>query len=419
MKTLYEKSMFFLYALLLFFVPLLVSPITQEYFEFSKMFLTYFVSGIVVALFLLNKVWNYSASQIGLFKYAIWFFIAAILSTIFSTDIYVSVWGYYSRFNGGLLSILSFLSLSFISFNTFKKNDFIQLAFFSVLSGLLVSGYGIIQHFMDLDLERVYSTIGQPNWLAQYLGIILPFIVILYSKSKFDIKDYRDWILLSIYVIIFYCLWLTFSMSGFLGLFISLFFLPKLNSKKLLILGFSSLVIVIVNFATLGFLINRVTDIFIEVKSSLLTEIIPSVYAAGESYKVSDPGYIRKNIWKQVLYISSISPKNLMFGTGLQTFPFEFQAFRPTELNYSSEWDYLVNRPHNYYLELLSEIGIMGLMFYMHFIKITLDNAPKYLKCSLVVFYVTNIFGWPVVSTNLLFWMIVSYISLNNLSKSS
>ncbi|MBP7832915.1 MAG: hypothetical protein KA035_04060, partial [Candidatus Levybacteria bacterium] len=39
------------------------------------------------------------------------FLLSQILSTTFSMDPYVSFWGYYTRFNGGLLSLISYIFL--------------------------------------------------------------------------------------------------------------------------------------------------------------------------------------------------------------------------------------------------------------------------------------------------------------------
>ena len=91
-------------------------------------------------------------------------------------------------------------------------------------------------------------------------------------------------------------------------------------------------------------------------------------------------------------------------GTGPETYPYSFQPFRPIELNYSSEWSYLFNKPHNYYLEIWAESGLLGLVAYgVLFFKIfkyqTIDK-----RLGLIGFAITNIFGWPVVATALVFW---------------
>lgn len=382
------------------------------------MFLVYVIGTVIITVYILNNILSKDVPlvKLGMFKYAISFLVALFVSTLLSTNIQTSMWGYYSRFTG-LFAITTFVALGFIACASFKKEDFMKLLVFGIFSGVLVSLYGIIQSFTNASIARVYSTIGQPNWLSQYIGMLLPLLIIGYSRTPFVSKKYSDWVLLVAYALMFWCLWLTFSMSGLFGVVLSLLFLPKLNTKKLSIIAGISLAIILINFSKVSFLKSRIMDVMQEVKTSILE--MPVVYAAGEEYSVSDSGFIRKYLWQGTLAMSLENPRYFVFGRGLQTFPYEFQKYRPSALNYSSEWDYLINRPHNYYLELLVETGIFGLFAYLYLLKTMFDNAPKYLKSSLIVFYVTNIFGWPIVTTSLLFWMLFGYISLNNFSKSS
>jgi O-antigen ligase len=62
------------------------------------------------------------------------------------------------------------------------------------------------------------------------------------------------------------------------------------------------------------------------------------------------------------------------------------------------------NKPHNYYLELLTEVGIAGFAVYILILIKMAKKLPFYLLPGLTGFVVSNIFGWPVVSTALLFW---------------
>jgi O-antigen ligase len=100
----------------------------------------------------------------------------------------------------------------------------------------------------------------------------------------------------------------------------------------------------------------------------------------------------------------------MIIGTGPETFPYEFQKFRPPELNYSSEWDFVFNKPHNYYLELLTTIGAVGTLFYLLIVFKSMGSGDKFYVPGLVAFYVTNVFGWPTVTTALLFWLFLAGI---------
>jgi len=419
MKLLYKKSMFLLYAFLAFFVPLTFVTFTQENFEFPKMSLIYLIGTFVVTLYLIGCVLNIEETRISLgfknFLFVLPFLLIYIVSTILSTDIYTSVWGYYSRFMG-LFSLLVLVALSYIAFLIFKKEDFINLFVLTLFSTFLISMYGIFQHYGILGaatLDRVYSTLGQPNWLAQYLIMFLPVILCLYATDKLVFSPLIRGLLLILYIVVFTCFWFTFSLSGFLGFIIALLFLPKGNVKRHIVVVLISAFIMLSNF---GFFSNRIHDAYIDAKKFISENF--TVYAQDE-YMLSDPGFIRKELWKSSLILFKSSPKNILIGIGPQTFPYEYQSFRSPILNYSSEWSYVVNRPHNYYVEVLVEMGVFGLISYSILISSIFRKSPQYLKPPLVGFYITNIFGWPVVATNLMFWLFVSYIISSNLSKDS
>ncbi|PIP52238.1 hypothetical protein COX09_02630, partial [Candidatus Beckwithbacteria bacterium CG23_combo_of_CG06-09_8_20_14_all_47_9] len=63
-----------------------------------------------------------------------------------SIDRHTSIWGYYSRFHGGLLSTISYLTLywAYAAFMTDKTKKAVAVI---LSTGLVVSLYGIAEHF--------------------------------------------------------------------------------------------------------------------------------------------------------------------------------------------------------------------------------------------------------------------------------
>src|SRR5262249_48899139 len=114
-----------------------------------------------------------------------------ILSTIFSMNIHTSLFGYYSRFNGGLFSVFSYIFLYYM-FVTFVSPKQIKNYISSLITGGILSAlYAFPEHFghspsclifsgkfddacwvQDVK-TRVFGTFGQPNWLAAYIGMLL------------------------------------------------------------------------------------------------------------------------------------------------------------------------------------------------------------------------------------------------------
>jgi len=136
-----------------------------------------------------------------------------IISTLLSSNFYTSFFGYYSRFNDGLLSHIVLFGLYFVGINKLEKEDFEKILKILIFTILPISFLGLSQYFSGV--ERVYSTLGQPNWLAQYLSMLL--LLVLYLIFKEDLKKLKIWFV--IYVLGFYCLWVTYSTSGILSFF--------------------------------------------------------------------------------------------------------------------------------------------------------------------------------------------------------
>jgi len=392
-----------LFLILLFFTPLIYVTNTHEMYEFPKMFFVYIIGATIIFLFALSKILNPSPVKIGNI-FVLLLVLSFVISTVFSTHIYTSVWGYYSRFNGGLISVLIFFGLYVVAINTFpheQKESILKLA---LLSMVLVAAFAIYQHFHG-EL-RAFSTFGQPNWLAAYLIMLIPS-ALYFSLQKS--KEKLFWIF--VFLLGFTGLWFTYSISGLLGFVLGILFfgflnfpLVKQNLKQIL---FLFVAILIISFLNLGTFDKRIHDVFIDVKNFITYQV--TVYAQ-DAYDLSDPGFIRTGIWRGTLNLIFSNPKIFFIGTGPETFPYEFPKFRIPSLNYSSEWDFILNKPHNYYLELWSQVGLAGLVIYLFVIKGSLKSKNTYLAPGLLAFYVSNFFGWPSVATSLLFWLFLAFL---------
>ncbi|MBI2599518.1 hypothetical protein HYW43_01190, partial [Candidatus Daviesbacteria bacterium] len=175
---------------------------------------------------------------------------ANILSTIFSIDVHTSVWGYYSRSNGGLLSLISYLLLYYAFVSNMDFNKALTTLKFGLASGFLISLYAILEHFgvspscvilrgeFNADCwiqrvqERVFATLGQPNWLAAYLAmLIFPALYFALTATK-KLTLYTYYIILAIYYLAFtftYSRGPTLGMLVGMGVFIVMLFLERMR----------------------------------------------------------------------------------------------------------------------------------------------------------------------------------------------
>ena len=370
---------------LFFFVPLALTPLNYELFEYNKMMLIYAITAIIVGAWVGKMIWNQKILlrptpfdiPIALF------FASQVISYFYSIDRHVSFWGYYSRFHGGLLSTIAYILLYYAFVSNFKKEHISRLIGIALGSGILISFYGILEHFshspsclfftgkFDVscwvqDVEnRVFATLGQPNWLAAYLAILIP-IALYQSMKKLQTPNSKLQTIAAFFLpIIFYVtLLFTKSRSGFIaslvtqGLFwLVLFYRSKEKIKKPFVIFNVFLIVLTIIISTPFEQINRVMYSFAPlqiIRKTLHPQAeIPLSQIAGPALETggTESGEIRRIVWKGALDIAKHYP---LFGTGVETFAFAYYQYRPVEHNLTSEWDFLYNKAHNEFLNYLA-----------------------------------------------------------------
>jgi putative inorganic carbon (hco3(-)) transporter len=420
MRLLLNKSIKILITILFLITPLIFSFSNSELFEIPKIHFIYLTTTLIITLHLIN--WSLGITKLININPLNWliliFLISQIICTITSIDIYTSIHGYYSRLNGGLLSIITFSSLFFIlplylddKFKNKLINSFL-------LSGFLISIYGILEHFgIDKNFwvqdvqSRVFSTLGQPNWLAAYLCILLPFSIHKFLKSS-NKKSLTFYFLLS--TSYYLCLLFTKSKSGILAAIITLTifffisFFQKNSPKKLLIINYSVLII-------LSLLIsNPIKDkIFPQKSNNLTSENLRS------DILITPSEDIRKIVWLGSLDLFKKFP---LLGTGVETFAYSYYWTRPVEHNLTSEWDFLYNKAHNEYLNYLATTGLVGTIPYLFLIFSVLFYLIKpacrqagislslVVLCSFLSILITNAAGFSISIISLFFLTLPIFI---------
>jgi len=411
------KATKLLYLLLFFLTPLVFTTFNSELFEVPKMYLVYFFT--VMILFF--HVINYFKGQVSLFSKTplnlplLLFLLIQVISTIFSVDIHTSFFGYYSRLNGGLLSLLAFSLLFFILVNYLDdkfKNDIIN---FSLISGFIVATYGILEHF-GIDAKfwlqdvstRVFSTLGQPNWLSAYLCILLPFSL---NKSFISPKPIHKSYFIFLTSLFYICLLFTKSKSGLAAVAISLgiyFLIYCLNLFKLH-RSFKSFA----KAAISPFLLIFTFIIFSITISNPIKDILFSPPAqttqlsADPTINITPSEDIRKIVWSGALKLWQKYP---VFGTGPETFAYTYYSVRPASHNLTSEWEFLYNKVHNEYLNYLANTGTLGFLSYLLLIFSSIYLFISRRRWELLAAYlsvlVTNFAGFSVVAVSLFFFLL-------------
>lgn len=409
--TQYRKNPFFLiFCVLIFTLPLLFSSQTREMYEFPKTHFLHIVTIILLAIFITEKIIKNEKFR-TLSRPFCFFFFAFLLSTLLSSDFSTSLRGYYSRFNDTLLSTACYFVIFYVAASSFNKVDIRELLKIANLGSVPIFILGISQYFPTLSFlwggevqERVFSTLGQPNWLAQYL-------LILISINLYGFIFEKDNSSIVFYLMQFTTFWLSFSLSGLLGFFVlvvfSFVYMIVRKKYELRRFGVILALAVIIGAFFPGLFLEKLQDTVVDIHKIFSSSFV--VYAEGEESAgnlVSDTGYIRLGLWDGTLRLIFSSPKIFLVGTGPETFPYSFQQFRPRILNYSSEWNYVFNKPHNYFLEIWAEQGLIGLVSFFWIGVFLFKKLDWNYKFVLPPFIVTCFFGWLTVPVCILLTVI-------------
>ncbi len=445
-KALPTKLISFFFSFIFFATPLIFLPYTSEIFEFNKMVLIYFITTIIISLWILRMIqegkiiFRRTMLDIPLLL----FLFSQILSTIFSMDTRTSIFGYYGRFNGGLLSTISYLLLYWAFVANMDAKETKKVLYSLLASGFIASLWGILEHFgkspscllirgnFNTDCwvqkvqERVFATFGQPNWLAAFIVALTPLawtqLVSKFQIFKVSKKNTIFWFFAS--AIMFLALLYTKSRSGLLGFAGAylIFWLPALFFYKKKVLKIFSLITV--SFLLTTLIIGtpwtpNLNQIISKKVPNTISNIQNTTFEGG-----TESGEIRKIVWKGAIDIWKHYP---FWGTGVETFAFSYYQFRPVEHNLTSEWDFIYNKAHNEYLNYLANTGILGLGSYLtvilfsaaQFSKFKIQNSkldsykPYTMNCALIAGYasllITNFFGFSVVTTSILFFLLPAF----------
>lgn len=419
MEKYISKGIFISYIILFFLLPLIVFPKTSEIFEFNKIVFVYITTVIITSLWLARMLCQrkiiFQKTTLSLPILA--FLITNFASTLFSIDRNMSIFGYYSRFNGGILSLISYSILYFAFVSNINKKQTILIIKTVIASTLLVLIYAILQK-MGIDKNiwvqdvqtRVFSTFGQPNWLAAFLVITFPIVLALSFKEPKKQKYYIALSLVYFLVILF-----TKSRSGLIGfLFANTIFWITTYHKKAVklksVVTYHILLVAIIT--TVGTPWTPSIENILQRKSNVQEiKTTTSLETGG-----TESGEIRKIVWKGAIEIWKSSP---ILGTGPETFALSYFKFRPKEHNLTSEWNFVYNKAHNEYLNYLANTGIIGFASYVLLILSSLflirqksekkDIFKSALFSGYVGFLVTNFFGFSVVTTNLLMFLFPAF----------
>lgn len=427
-KNLVQPAIEVTHLIIFFMVPLILWPHTSELFELNKIYLIYLAAAILLTLEILKTISskNLVLSRPALAIPGLLFLAALLVATTTSTNMHASLFGNYGRFHGGLLSWLAY-GVIYLSLVQQTKETYLNIIKVSLAASIIVAGWGILERlgidasYWEQDVQaRVFSTLGQPNWLAAYLAMLIPWAISFYLKAKSTRQSLG---MFGLVLLLYTCFIFTYSRGGNYGLAAGLTIYALIVSwaglkqywKKITLIG-SALAIVTILFAT-----PLATQYF----GASSPRVVENLEAGNET------GNIRLIVWQGAWQSFLDKP---LTGHGLETFGEVFYKFRPIEMNQTGEWDFLFNRAHNEYLNYLATTGLFGTGAYLLLIASFYWQAVRFLRrqsqnphflaiaaavASMTAYLVQNIFGFTVVPLALLFVLNLAGLGLSRDDKIS
>ncbi len=324
---------------------------------------------IILIIFASLLKWKFQFFKIKLFLidklFIILFFFAIIVNLInlnnfASNNVFLAKENFFKT-----ISFFRYLFFYFSIRHIVEKKFFNFKIFFisSSLCVIFVSLDLILQLFFGSDIfgypktpYKLSGPFGEEQIAGSYLQRFSFFLFFLFPflRNNFN-KRYFIPVLLSIFLLIFFSIIIAGNRMPIV-LFIMSFVILFLFEKKL-----RKFLIVVVPLITAFFiLIYNFSAQIRDVVNHFLKNSFQIITSFGEIFNNSNFNF--SNMYLKEFNLGYLTWKeNVIFGGGINSF----------YLNCTINFDICTNHPHNYYLEILSELGIVGfILFTVIFIKL-------------------------------------------------
>jgi len=345
---------------LVFLTPLFWLPLSFEVFEFSKLYLLFFLVSLAFLAWLAkmtiyDKELRFRCSPLDYF--VLGFLGVAVLSVIFSVDRSSSLYGFYGRFSNGLIALLSLGALYFLITNNVgaksETNSNIQISkilnLFLWSSGLVVligyfSIFNVWQKIGDFwpaaMTQMTFNPVaGSLEGLSIFLAVVITLLVGLLLVSKGSVLR---WLILAaslglLVIINFTMAWVVLLAT--LGIFLGLSLWKRIFKEN----------------------VNRLLlPIFLIIVAALFIAFKPINLGLPQEQILSQPVS-----WQVGLGASTENIKSGFLGSGIGTFHYDFAKYKPIAINESWLWQIRFDRAGSHLAEILGTMGFLGILSYL------------------------------------------------------
>jgi O-antigen ligase len=364
----------FIYIFGLVILPLFLSPFSETPYTLSKTFLIALVSLLSGLFFILSNTGRFLFPN----NYVNLFFLFDIVQGLFVDSSLL-----FPRYSEHYLVSINIYIFIFLGINLFKNLDLEKPLFYSSIFVIFISFFELF-----INEGRLIGTLGQSNFLGIFL--VLSILSVLNNLKNYTTQQIIIYTLLSTMLII-----KTASLAAVFSLIIGLFILRDKIIKlgtKIIFFGIVLISLIILFFGQIY--INKSIDIFNQIFKPRETII-------------SDSFLIRVKIWELTSDVIFSSPVNAIFGFGSNNFEVFFEKVRNNNLSLTSESKLFFDKPHNYFLEILFNKGLVGLVLFLLIVYRTV-RFGRYLKYIFIPILFFLFFNWLDIYLKILFFFIAA-----------
>jgi len=371
-KDFYKKAILLSLKLLIIFTPLVVYKYVGYFRDNQEAWLKLFVI-IALTLWFLKcfkeekNIWVKSKLNLPIYL----FILIMSISLFESKFLIVSLRDY--------VIFLSYFLIYFLLINNIENGQefysFIKLFF---IISFIISIYTIIQYYgLDpylKELGTLTSTIGQKNWISNYLTIIFPMALTFFLLEKIKKNKIFFFVLLSIiYTTLIICQSRGIWISILLTIPIGIFFIYKSKLFNIFQENKKWLILLLITFT--------IITIIYSVDNPLNKDLLTVPQRALSTFDERDPSInMRLLNWQNTYQMIKDQP---FLGSGIGTFKMNYLDYQAEFLkNNPAYMEYWVfpREAHNEYLQIGAELGLSGLGIFLVIIFIFYSTIIKFLK---------------------------------------
>ncbi|TAN57802.1 hypothetical protein EPN15_03055 [Patescibacteria group bacterium] len=329
-----------------------------------------------------------------LWPIAAWLIIT-LISALFSENIQTALGGWKAWVFDPLLVLILIIQF-------FDQKNIWKIVASLGLSSAVLSAYGLFEYFFSphqLGDERLDSVFDPANYHAMLVGPIIVLLIGLIFSSQ--IPRIWKYLLGTASAINIIALIFTFSYGGYLavlgGLVIYGFLTLNRDQKRKMIIG---ALITLIAFIIIAAPTKKFQDLF--------------------EFQERSSSHARLEIWQTSYLIFKEHP---ILGVGLNNFESAYRENIPRVAFPPLEW--LVAQPHNLYLALLTQTGLLGFLVFIYLIvrffqiigvaRYKLQDTRYALLSSLSAILIHGLVDTPYFKNDLsiIFWLIIALMIIH------